>query len=73
MIEFDLWRESFIFALVYSVMIIVPCVLIALLGRSMIEKLGRYPTRTPVIQMGVFFQKSKQRSDYIWNSHGLIS
>ena len=54
MIEFNLWYESFIFAFVYAIIIIVPCVLVALLGRNMINQLGHYPTRSPIIQMSIF-------------------
>jgi len=56
MIAFDLWIESFIFFSIYSVIIIVPCVLVALLGRKMIDQMGQYPTQAPVIQMGVLFK-----------------
>ena len=56
MVEFDLWKESFIFALIYSVFILIPCVLVVLLGRPMIERLGRWPTKTPIIQISVFLK-----------------
>jgi len=56
MIEFNLWAETFIFAAIYMVIIIVPCVLVALIGTKMITQLGFYPTKTPVIQMGIFVQ-----------------
>ena len=56
MIPFELWGESFIFASVYAVIILVPCVLVALIGRKMIDQLGQYPTKTPAIQMSIFFQ-----------------
>ena len=53
MIPFDLWGESFIFFAVYSVLIIVPCVLVAWIGRDMITRLGKAPTETSVIQMSI--------------------
>lgn len=56
MVKFDLWSESFVFASIYAVIIIVPCVLVALIGRRLIDQLGTYPSRTPVIQLGVFWQ-----------------
>ncbi len=56
MIRFDLWSESLIFAAVYFVIIIVPCVLVAILGRKLIHQIGLYPSRTPILQMGVFWQ-----------------
>lgn len=54
MVLFDLWGESFIFAAIYSVIILLPCVIIALMGRKLIEKLGRYPSKAPPIQMSIF-------------------
>ena len=56
MIPFNLWTESFIFASVYAVIILVPCVLVAWIGRKMIRQLGQYPSKTPAIQMSIFIQ-----------------
>ncbi len=56
MVTFNLWGESFIFAAVYSVIIIVSCVIAALIGRKMITQLGLYPTQTPAIQMSVILK-----------------
>ncbi|HBG62537.1 MAG: hypothetical protein A2Y03_08195 [Omnitrophica WOR_2 bacterium GWF2_38_59] len=56
MVEFDLWREAFVFACVYAVIIIVPCIIVALLGNKMIGDLGRYPTKTPAIQMSIVWK-----------------
>lgn len=56
MVEFDLWKESLIFALVYGVVLGVPCTLVALLGRKFIERLGTYPSQTPAIQMSILVQ-----------------
>ena len=55
MVQFDYWIESLIFWIFYAIIIIVPCVLVALMGRKMITRLGQYPTKTPVIQMSIFF------------------
>ena len=54
MVEFDLWKEAFIFAIVFAPIIIIPCVLVALMGRKMIDQLGMRPTQTPIIQMSIF-------------------
>lgn len=54
MVEFNLWGESLIFFLVFSMIMIVPCVLVALMGRKMVDRLGQYPTKTPIIQMSIF-------------------
>ncbi len=56
MVAFDLWKEAFIFAIVFAPIIIIPCVLVALMGRKMIDQLGRYPTQTPIIQMSIFWK-----------------
>jgi len=53
MVEFNLWGESFIFAVIFAFIILVPCVLVAFIGTRMIDRLGRYPTKTPVIQMSI--------------------
>ncbi len=56
MLPFNLWGESFIFCSVYTILIAIPCVLVTIFGREMIEQLGRYPTKTPIIQMSIFWK-----------------
>ncbi|MDP8213359.1 MAG: hypothetical protein P9X22_08770 [Candidatus Zapsychrus exili] len=56
MVEFNLWSESFIFSAMFSVIIIIPCIIIAALGKRTIESMGRYPSKTPTIQMGILIQ-----------------
>ncbi|VAW11450.1 hypothetical protein MNBD_BACTEROID05-67 [hydrothermal vent metagenome] len=53
MVAFSQWYETFIFGAIYSAIIIIPCIFIAIIGKNMITKLGTYPTKTPIIQMGV--------------------
>jgi len=53
---FTLWKEALIFASIYGVIILVPCLLVALMGRKMLKQIGQYPTRTPAIQMGIFLK-----------------
>ena len=53
MVEFNLWKETFILVLIFSPLIIIPCILVAIIGRKMIDQLGTYPTQTPVIQVKV--------------------
>lgn len=55
MVPFDLWRESFLFGISYSIIIIIPCIIVGLLGRKMLDQLGRFPSKTPTIQMSVLF------------------
>lgn len=44
------WMYSLIFIGVFAVIVLVPCVIIALMGRKAINEMGRYPTRIPLIQ-----------------------
>ena len=56
MVEFNLWTEALIFGLVFAPMILIPCVLVALMGRKMIDQLGLYPSNTPIIQMSILWR-----------------
>ena len=44
------WMYSLIFVAVFAVIVLVPCVIIALMGRKAINQMGMYPTRIPIIQ-----------------------
>jgi len=56
MVIFDLWTESLIFTAIYAALVIVPCFLIAMIGRKMIERLGQYPSQAPAIQLSIFLK-----------------
>ena len=56
MVEFSLWREAFVFACIYGVIITVPCIIVAIIGSKMLEQLGRYPSKTPAIQMSIIWK-----------------
>jgi len=56
MVPFELWGVSLIFCSIYAVIIIIPCILVAHLGRGMINEVGRWPTKTPAIQMKVLWK-----------------
>ena len=56
MVEFNLWKEAFMFAAIFAPLIIVPCVLVLIIGRKMINQLGTFPTQTPIIQMSIFWK-----------------
>ncbi len=56
MVDFDLWGESFVFASVFSMLVLVPCLVIALIGRKMIKKLSYYPSQAPQILMSISLQ-----------------
>ncbi len=53
MVPFDLWGESFTFSVIYSFIIVVPCILVAFMGRKMLNQLGRYPTKAAAILTGI--------------------
>lgn len=45
------WGASLLFALIYGTIIVIPCVIIAVKGKRLIDNLGRFPTKAPGIQM----------------------
>ena len=55
MVHFEYWYEAFIFIGIFAFLMIVPCVGVAVIGYRMIEKLGHFPSKTPFIQMSIFF------------------
>ncbi len=48
------WMMSLIFCAVFAVIVLVPCAIIAVMGRKMIIRIGQYPSQTPLIQLNVF-------------------
>ena len=44
---------GFIFTGIFLVLIAIPCIGVAWLGTKMINQLGRYPSKTPAIQLSV--------------------
>ena len=44
------------FLIVFTVLIAVPCVGVAWIGTKLINQLGRYPSKTPAIQLSVILQ-----------------
>ena len=44
---------AFVFVLVFWVMMLIPCIGIGWMGKKLIDQLGRYPSRTPAVQMSV--------------------
>lgn len=53
MVEFNLWREAFILAIVFGIIITISCVLLGIIGTKMIDQMGRYPSKAPVIQLSI--------------------
>ena len=56
MIPFNLWSESLVFAVIFTFIVLVPCILVTFMGKKMIHQLGQYPSKTPAIQMSIFVQ-----------------
>ena len=53
MVSFDLWSESFIFSFIYSVIVLVPCFFTVILGNRVLNQLGRYPSKAPLILLSI--------------------
>jgi hypothetical protein len=45
-----------VFIVIFFVLIMIPCVGIGWLGYDLLTRLGRYPSKTPAIQMSVLFK-----------------
>ena len=54
--HFEYWNEGLLFITIMLVLISVPCISVAIIGYQMITKLGRYPSKTPEIQMSIFIK-----------------
>ena len=57
MVVFDLWREGIILFGVYTVIVAIPCVFLAVFGRRVLEQLGHHPTQADMILRGPDFLK----------------
>ena len=51
---FKYWQEAFIFVVIFSVIVIVPCYFIARIGSAMFNDLGNFPSRSAEIQSKAF-------------------
>jgi len=47
---------AIVFILLFFAFTIIPCVGTAIIGVNLINKLGRFPSKTPSVQMSVLFQ-----------------
>lgn len=45
-----------VFILIFFVVMLIPCVGVAWLGSKLINKLGRYPSKTPALQISIIFR-----------------
>ena len=54
--NFEYWPQAFIFIGLFFAMIAGPCFGVAIMGYKTIEEMGRQPTKTPFIQMGIFWK-----------------
>jgi hypothetical protein len=49
--KFAYWYEGFVFILIFTVIMAIPCVSIAFLGSKLISNLGQYPSRSAKLQV----------------------
>ena len=54
--EFTLFTEALIFVSIFAVIVWVPCYFVLLIGRNMLDEVGRLPTRIPAIQAKALFK-----------------
>ncbi len=54
MVPFELWKASFVFWILFSSIVLIPCVIITIVGRKMARELGYYPSRMPEIASRYF-------------------
>ena len=54
--KFNLYGEAFIFISLFALFILVPCYFIITIGRSMMDEIGRFPTKTAFIQVTAVLQ-----------------
>jgi hypothetical protein len=47
---------AFIFAIIFYVLMLIPCIGVGWLGKNMLDRLGRFPSKTQAIQMSVLFK-----------------
>ena len=49
-------NTAVIFILIFYAIMLIPCIGIGWVGYKLLDRLGRYPSRTPAIQLSVLFQ-----------------
>ncbi len=47
---------ALLFIVIYFIMISIPCLGVGWLGYKLITKIGRYPSKTPAIQLGIMMK-----------------
>jgi TRAP-type C4-dicarboxylate transport system permease small subunit len=52
----DTGGAAAVFITVFYVLMLIPCIGIGWLGWDLLTRLGRYPSKTPAIQMSVLFK-----------------
>ena len=46
---------AILFFMIFLAIILIPCIGASLLGKKLIDKLGRYPSKTPIVQLEILF------------------
>ncbi len=54
--QFQYWREGWVFIAAMLFVVGIPCIAVAVLGTKLIDHIGRFPTKSAQLQMGVCIQ-----------------
>lgn len=49
-------KIAFLFMVIFYILTLIPCIGVGWLGKNLLDRLGRYPSKTSAIQMSVFFK-----------------
>ncbi len=50
------WLEGTIFVIVFSILIITPCIGLLMIGNKMLNDMGNFPSKAADIQMGIIWK-----------------
>lgn len=56
MIPFHLYKEAMVLSAVLGALILIPCLLVFFIGRGLINELGQYPSKSPLIHMSILIK-----------------
>lgn len=54
--RYEYWDAGILLVIGFFILMIIPCVSVAVIGYRMITKLGQYPSKTPEIQMSIWLK-----------------
>ena len=53
---FEYWNAGILLVSGFFLLMIIPCISVAIIGYRMLTKLGQYPSKTPEIQMSIWLK-----------------